>query len=578
LAEADEPKALKSAITEVTVYADRARVTRTASVQLTADTARYAFHKLPAWIDEGSVRVNIWAPEGDGELLDVQVLKTFLARPDDEEVSKAQREVQDLADQIAALDDERAVLEAQARQLDAIRVFSLEKLPKDAATREVKIEEYEGVVKFIGRALTENARAKRELARKRRDLQPELDARQRRLSELRQRGRLEQRTVVVTARGNAGPREAILSLVYMLPGATWEPLHELRTTDGTAISLASFAVVTQTTGEDWAGANLALSSQRSTQTIRIPELDALLLGDGRALNRVLSPKADTFQIATDNFTGQWGLWNDFANSDADQVEFAENRKALQARQARVVQVFEALQRQRGTTAHFQAAGKQTVRTDGRAVRLPIGTLQLEAKSRTLAAPEVSLNAARIADMVNAGRQPLLPGKVLLFVEGSFLGTTDIDFIAQGEDFTVFLGVADQIKLSRTLDKKRSALSWSGKRKRMQVSFLVTVENLSEEAATVQLGDRVPVSQTADIRVLDVELTPAAKPDVKGLIKWEVALAPKQTREFRIEYLLEYRADLLRQRKAAPAASPEAINDEAADSSLRREIHSLEAMF
>jgi len=505
------------------------------------------------------------------------VLKTFLARPDDEEVSKAQREVQDLADQIAALDDERGVLEAQARQVDAIRVFSLEKLPRDAAAREVKIQEYEGVVKFIGRALTENARSRRDLARKRRDLQPELDARQRRLVELRQRGRLEQRTVVVTARGQAAPREATLSLVYMLPGATWEPLHEVRTADGTAIRLASFAVVTQTTGEDWEGANLALSTQRSTQTIRIPELDALLLGDGRALSRVLSAGADTFQAASSNFDGQWSLWNDYANSDAVQAELAENREALQARQARVVQVFDALQRQRGTTAHFQAAGKQTVRTDGRAVRLPIGTVELEAKSRTLAAPEVSLNAARIADTVNTGQQPLLPGKVLLFVEGAFLGATDIDFIAQGEEFTVFLGVADQIKLSRSLDKKRSSLSWSGKKKRMQISFVVTVENLSDKATALQLGDRVPVSQTADIRVLDVGLTPPTKPDAKGLIKWDVMLAPKETREFRIEYVLEYRAELLEER-VAPAAGPEALNDESAEPSLRSEIRSLEARF
>src|SRR5690349_1154289 len=78
----EEAIALKSKISEVTVYADRARVTRLSSASLRAGVVRFAFPKLPGWLDEGSVRVSL-NPAAAGEVLDVQVDKTFLARPED---------------------------------------------------------------------------------------------------------------------------------------------------------------------------------------------------------------------------------------------------------------------------------------------------------------------------------------------------------------------------------------------------------------------------------------------------------------------------------------------------------------
>src|SRR5439155_534997 len=49
----DGVTSVASKISEVTVYADRARVSRSATIALHAGTARFAFSKLPGWIDEG---------------------------------------------------------------------------------------------------------------------------------------------------------------------------------------------------------------------------------------------------------------------------------------------------------------------------------------------------------------------------------------------------------------------------------------------------------------------------------------------------------------------------------------------
>jgi uncharacterized protein (TIGR02231 family) len=578
--EGEAARTVDSAVTAVTVYPDSARVTRTAKVTLDSGIGRLAFAKLPGWIDEGSVRATV-TPPGAAELLDVQILRAYLARPDDEEVRKAEAAVEELADQVRALDDEKQVLDARAKQVESIRLFSLEKLPKDAAAREVKLEEYGGVVAFVADSMSKIAQARRDLDRKRRALAPEQAVRERRLDELRQRAQLEQRTVVLTLKASkAGP--ATLGLSYLLPGATWEPMHELRAEGGGAsnVTVASYAVVTQTTGEDWPDVTITLSTQASTDMGRIPELEAMPVSGACAVARAVKSKASSFASAFSSFEGQVTLWNRYVNAADRQQEFDDNRRAQVDVRERVSEIFRVLQLKRGTTAHFAALAPQTIRTDGRPVRLPIGVERLAAQMRIVAAPAASLNAARVAELKNTGAQPLLPGRGLLYREGAFLGATELDFVAQGETFAAYMGVADHIKLSRALDRQHSSLSLTGRRTRAQAAYKVVVENLSEKEADVELGDRVPISETDEIRVSGVRLVPSAKPDNKGLVKWDVRLAPKQTQEFRVEYTIEYPTQW--PQTSAPEAKASVIGGvlpSPADASvepLRQQIQAFEA--
>ncbi|MBM4163727.1 MAG: mucoidy inhibitor MuiA family protein [Lentisphaerae bacterium] len=562
-ADAGEAKPLDAKITEVTVYADRARVVRTAVADLATGVGKFSFRKLPGWIDEGSVRLAV-SPAAAGELVDVEVTKTFLARPEDDDIRLAEAAMQEVSDQLAALDDERGVLEAQARQLEAIRAFSLEKLPKDAVVREIKVDEYASLVTFIGNSLSGIAKARRELDKRQREKRPELLARQRTLNELMKRSQLEQRTVIVTIKSAGAALPAELRLTYMLPGATWEPVHELRTGGATdRVALASFGVVTQTTGEDWDGVMLSLSTQRSTDTIQIPELEKLLVGP-----RMPAGAADTFRVATGKFSGQIKTWNTYLNPPARQQEFESNLDVQQAQQRINLSRFARLQERRGTTAHFTAAGIQSVRTDGRPVRVLIGAEHMAAQHKIVAAPAVSLNAARTAELLNSGKQPLLPGQVLLYVDGAFLGATETDFVAPGESFPVFVGVADSVKLTRMLDRKRSSITWSGKRTRMQVSFFVSAENLGDTPVALQLADRIPITETDEVRVTDVAIKPDAKPDAKGVVRWDVALAAKEKKDFRLEYTLEYPKDLA-QRIAVPNQNP--VDAAAADEGIHAKM-------
>jgi uncharacterized protein (TIGR02231 family) len=547
---ADDPNAVAvaSTIRKVTVYSDRALVSREGTVKLGTTPVVYAFKQLPGWVDEGSVR----AATSAGRILDVRVVRGYLARASEPRYLQAEAESRRINSRLLELDDEVKVLDAEAKQIEDIKAFSLDKLDKDVAAggalgahgREagsVGVGTYEAVVDFIAKKLRDIARGRRSVQAERDKLSPAALAAKKQLEELTALTQLEETRVYVTVQGSA-PTPAELELTYLLPGATWESTHELRTEgDSGTVELTSHAVVTQASGEDWDHAVLTFSTQSSTAAVRIPELSSLTLGDTPATTQTMETRSASFKRAEAAFKGQNRLWNKRIQASAQQSTFEEsyqtNFESLEVTQSKTVQIFQSLQ-QRGTTAQFKALSATTVRADGRAVRVPIGQTKLESKRALVAAPEQSLNAAQTLQMRNDSGQSLLPGNVSLYQGGAFLGMTNLDFVADGEQFSMFLNVADQLKLSRVLDKKHSALVRK-QRTQMQLAFVVTVENLSNKVMPLELADRVPVSEDKDIVISGVKISPDAKPDSKGIVRFALTLQPKEKRRVEIQYQIEY---------------------------------------
>ena len=579
-AEKAKVNALDSKITEVTVYADRARVTREVTLELPAKADRFSFAKLPSWIDEGSVRVSLKTADGaKGEVLDVQIRRTYLTATSDEEVRKAQDAVQEISDQVNELSDKQKVIEQRRKHLESIRVFSLDKLPKDAAAREVKVAEYVDFLAFLETSLTKLNADRRALEKQRREIQPEQNARQKRLSELNSKAQLEERAVEVALRGQG---QATVVLTYLLAGASWEPAHELRADEkGEMVHITSYAVVRQTTGEDWGVPKLSFSTQNLSRTARIPELDTLLVGEGRKASvRMLDQQEDTYQDALGNYKSQNRLW--YFNNPVENNGIAiANLDLNDAIQQKSVQTFAKISG-RATTAHFRALADKAVPSDGQPIRLPIGDLSLNRTERIVAAPEASLNAARVFELNNKNGQALLPGKVTLYLGANFLGSTAIDFVGPGEEFSLYAGVEDEVKVSRVLDRSKSEkrkTSFSSKTE-LQASWIIEVENLADVEKNIRLADRIPVSQNDDVKVRSVKISPKVTPDEKGLFSWDLILKPKEKRTLNVEYVVQYPKDYTQRsyRNNSGGALQQQSGNDFEMNSLQLQLRSLESKF
>ncbi|MBI4815437.1 MAG: mucoidy inhibitor MuiA family protein [Deltaproteobacteria bacterium] len=539
---------IDTTIAAVTVYADRAQVTRTGRVSLPPEVKRFTIVGLPGWIDAESVRATL-DPSSKGRILDLSVETSFLLESPEESVRKAEASVREVEEKLAALEDEEKVLSDEIGRLESLRGFTIDKLPKELATRDIQVKTLGETLEFVTESLRKDRRLLREVASKRRDLTPELVKHTHARDELAIRAQLRQSSVLVDLQGD-GP--ATISLVYLTPGATWEPVGDLRVTGGgQTVALTQYASVSQTTGEDWTGALVSFSTQRPGEILGIPRAQALLLGEaGGGLGDVLSRVGESFERAKQSYVSQQQI---VAQHD---VDWQSNIASQQTIQTRVAESFARLA-QRGTTAHFTAKASRPIRTDGKPVRISIGQSEFAAKVRLVAVPEVSLNVVRTAELVNRGAQPILPGRFSLFEDGAFVGTSELPFVAPGESFSAFLGVFDSLKVERTLDRSQSRIERGRSRTELTVSFVVTVENLGDKAATLQLTDRVPVAQLEDIEIDDVEVPNRAVPDANGVVRWTAQVQPHQKQTWRIGFTLEYPSDLLRRTREQPAATKEA---------------------
>ena len=548
-----------SVIKRVTVFSDRARVMREQSTVLDKGTTTLTFEKLPAWVDADSVRVSL-LPAGQADVIDVNVDTTYFAKPDDAGVRKLSEEIMALEDQMQDLDDELTALTARREQLSQMRVFARTQLPEDAARGKLGLDDYKAVADYATSEHLESLRTQRRIERARRDLEAEFTARRKAYADQKRTAQLQKTTVKVMLKATAkGPLAVQLS--YMVPGTTWAPMHELRASGSSpkSVTLITHAALSQATGEEWRGAEIFFSTQSPVETARIPEVEALFL-DAAVPNprRIKVGNSSGFSKAQQIYSSQIMVWNGLNTAPTEQQQFVDNQKMQAHRTLRNVATFSEIEK-RGTTALFAGVGQPLVRSDGNTVRVPLGQVDLPAAVRLVAAPRVSLNAAVTAKLTHTGEQPVLPGKVAIYRDGAFMGQTEVDFVAVGETFSLYLGVADQIKLSRVLNRKTSTIS-RGRRTRLQVAFELEARNLGTDTVTLELADRIPISQNKDVRVSDIRVEPKCQPDASGGIRWMFELAPGTIRKGTVGYRLEYPPELLgpqlkqRHMNAAPAAN------------------------
>ncbi len=249
---------LASSIGSVTVYQDRAVVTRAASSELAAGEHELVLEKLPASLQENSLQVSAKST-GQATLLDVKVRDAYQADTPNERVKQLEEQVRKLQVQQAALDDEAAVLDNQ-RELVLMMQRGATEPSKDGAR--LTLDELKAIQSLSADSLAKALVGLRRVAEQKENLERELNALQDQLGQLQTT--LSRRTKTVTLRVNlARAGKLDLNVSYAVAGARWTPAYDarLRPADR-SVDLGYFGVIRQNTGEDWNNVKLTLSTAR----------------------------------------------------------------------------------------------------------------------------------------------------------------------------------------------------------------------------------------------------------------------------------------------------------------------------
>jgi uncharacterized protein (TIGR02231 family) len=493
-------------ITAVTVYPDRARVTRRGRITVPAGDQTVYVEPLPIALQEDSVRV---AGRGPATVLGVDVAMRHHPQAPDDTVAELERQLREAEAEVAELtdaDDVQAQLDMFLAQLGRRAGGSFARTLASGSGEAGA--ELGGFTESLAARLTAVRSKRRELATERFEAEKRFAAVERRLAEIVQQ-RVPDRRAAAIALALESEAEVEIELSYVVPAAGWTSSYDVRLT-ADQLTLNWYGLITQRTGEDWPECDLTLSTARPTVTAKVPELDPWYL------DRFHPPKPAAVPLAS----GPMGRESKRAarHADVEAVGFAPGEAPAFADLAATVE-------QGVTAATYTPPRPVAVPADGASHRATIAAVDLDAELDYITAPVRSADVHLRATVVNSSTHTLPAGKASVFHEADFVGSAALPMWAPGEDVELALGLDDRIRVERKLVRRTATKATLGSTRRREVEYETRIENHTPRKARVTVLDQLPVARDHEITVkpITAEPEPAETTDL-GVVTWKLDLA------------------------------------------------------
>lgn len=515
---------VESRITAVTVFADRARVTRRGTAAVEPGAQRLDLIELPSGLDPASVRT---AARGTARatVLGVDVRRTFFAETPAARIRELEERIEALEDQDRALADRADTLARQVAHLDglaeATRVYAA-----GLATGRTTVEAQRALLDFVSASRGEVQGQIRATAAERRAVARELQQRRAELEQSRIARPRERHTASIeTAVSAAGDLD--VDVTYLLAGAAWSPLYDIRLA-ADDLELMYLGEVTQKTGEDWTGVELTLSTATPALAGVLPELEPWYIAPYAPppMPMMAAPMAAVPP----------------SPQQTARINVREYRMASAPGAPPVVEaeVATAAVQQSGASVTFHVGGTVDIPGDGSPRKTTIAFARLPRRLDYVTAPRLAAAAYRRVRARNDSPYLLLPGRAQLFDGDDYLGATRIDLTAAGQELELYFGVDDRMRVERELVQRDVDRRLIGDRRRIAFAYAITLENHTGAAQTVAVHDQMPVGRHEDIKVkLDAAEPRPAALDELGRLEWRLEIGPGEKRRIRFDFTVEY---------------------------------------
>ncbi len=254
---------IETRITQVTVYSDRAMVTREGKTSLESGVQRITIGGVPPLLLDETVRVSA-SGTADAKILEVKVERVFMDTIPATRLKPLLQKSKTIADELQKLTDRSAVVAQQREFLGKIGVASSESISYELRSQRPKVDEWKKALTFLDEELSRLNEESRAIQAQKQDLEQAFRTVQ---SEIKSFGgrseRSEKQIAVIIDVSKGGSLKFEAS--YLVDQAGWTPAYDIRVASAdTNVSLAYSALVKQNTGEDWTNTRLTLSTSKPT--------------------------------------------------------------------------------------------------------------------------------------------------------------------------------------------------------------------------------------------------------------------------------------------------------------------------
>ncbi len=520
--------AVESKITSVTVYADRAQITRSATTYLTKGEHKILFDELPQNIEQKSIQAN---GKGNATLRDVTFKTEQFAQITDEKKKSLINKLQELQDNQNELNDKTS----QAQDVKQVVKDILAKLTSTSEENEnveLDPEKWIKMVEFYRSKQETLDKEIRDTEKLLRDLNAAIDKVRREIRELGQQAykykNMVEVLVDVQKEGNLK-----LDLSYIVYGPSWKPIYDLRVdSQEKTMHLTYKSNIFQTTGEDWIDVDLKLSTAKPNISAQPPELYPHYISIYRPVRRDMD-------IMTGGLTADYGRSNKMASAPKE-MSAQESIEELEDISYSISTIESG-----ATSVVFDIDGSSTIKSDNEPHLVTITIQEFPAGFRYSTIPKHSQYAYLKTKVKNDSDYPFLPGDTNVFLDNNFVANSFLKAVAPTEEFWTFLGVDEGIKVEYKFVKKFDETGGLFVEKNKKIfEYLIKITNNKKTQEEIVVWDQLPISQNEKVKVKLIE--PAYKEDTKDLkinehkyIEWFFEPKPGEEILIPFKYSVEY---------------------------------------
>ncbi|MBF2007582.1 MAG: mucoidy inhibitor MuiA family protein [Chlorogloeopsis fritschii C42_A2020_084] len=516
-----------SQIVAVTVYSDKALVTRRGVVSLTGQETELVIAPLPDTTETESVRVS-----GKGEipvrLLEARCDRIFSTEPVAAKVAHLTQQIQQLEAEWQHLQAQIDALALQSSFIQGLREKTEEQFSISLARKNLSFSETLDFLNFLGSQYTEYGISTTECKNRQKELEQQLQSLRQQLQTVKTPHPKETYSLSVAIEPE-GEGEFELEVSYIVHRASWTPLYDLRLcSTNNIVNLSYLAEVTQNSGEDWLGVALTLSTAKPGLGTLPPKLEPWYIDVPRSnpeLRRVRRRRTPMLPMTAAAPASD-------APEEEDYELLEENFIAAETVVAEVTK--------EGSVVNFKLDGNGNIPSDGTPHKTTIFQDDFPCHFSYVAMPRlVSFAYLQAHIKNNSNGATLLPGKANIFRDNIFVGTTKLENIAPGQEFKVNLGIDEGLKIERDLIERQVDKKLIGNNSRIIYAYRLLITNLLTQQVDLKLTEQLPVSRSEQIKVRLLRCNPQIQLGEMGRLEWDMIISAQAKQEIYYQFAVEH---------------------------------------
>ena len=594
-------KEIKTEVNEVTVFIDKAQVTRQKTVELNSGITILKFINLSPFIDAKSVQVKA---SGDVTVLAVNHQQNFIDKLEkSEEVKIIEEKLDDVNDQLKLEETYLSILKDELTFLNDNRIIGGKNNELNISTLKEASEFYSTKLTALKLKEIEKNKTLENLRKQKNELKNQLNT-------LTSKKAFASGEILVKVQSKIKTHPSF-ELSYIVDNAGWYPTYDIRAkTINDPVEIIYKANLRQDTKVDWKNVKLSFSSSNPNSSGVAPELKTYFLDyyslppvynksinsvTGQVLDQENNPLPgatvmipETTIGAVTDMNGKYSItlpnnagYLSFSSigfktqtlpitSSVINVKMVEDVIALEevevvgygvqedadistqlqgrvtgvsvnktkSREAESIAIpFEQTENQ--TSINFEISTPYSVNSDNKNYSVDMVVYQVPAFFQYYSVPKIEKEAYLIANITDWEKYNLLEGEANIFFEGTFVGKSLLDVRFASDTLQLSLGKDKNVIVNREKEKDFETRQFIGSKKEESKSWKTTIKNNKSQEIIMVVLDQAPVSRLEEIEVNIQNISGGKLNKESGEVKWEFTLKPMEKKEFDLKYSVKY---------------------------------------